>query len=240
MVRSRWAVLAGGVAVGAACAGLGTWQVQRHAEKRAWIAAMSERMAQPPLPLAAALGEPGAAEYRRVVARGQYRLDDTVLLLHQRRGLQSGVRALTPLAVRGGGRDILVDRGFVPAAEADAFLDGQRGAPEVRVEGVLRALPERELASGAVERRTRWHNLQPAALERQLGRELEPWLLVSAGSGADTPPLPTPVEPTSTVNHVYYAIQWYAIAAVALIGATAFAVRATGPGPPTDTRRGAA
>ncbi|RME61655.1 MAG: SURF1 family protein, partial [Alphaproteobacteria bacterium] len=52
--------------------GLGTWQLQRLAWKRALIARIEAGLAAPPVPLPAQLDDPAAWEYRRVALAGRF------------------------------------------------------------------------------------------------------------------------------------------------------------------------
>jgi cytochrome oxidase assembly protein ShyY1 len=48
ILSSRWSAVAGAGAMCAVCLALGTWQIERRAEKNAWITEMSARRTRPP------------------------------------------------------------------------------------------------------------------------------------------------------------------------------------------------
>jgi surfeit locus 1 family protein len=200
---------------------LGIWQVRRNAEKQAWIEAMHARLAEPPVEVATALADPEAFAFRRVSAEGELRTEQSVLLDHQSRGVHEGAHLLTPLALTGRAKLLLVDRGFLSLYEAEEFLrgDGAGSKPRTRVEGVLRPLVVEPLPATDEPppgRLLHWNRIHVAALERQLGESLEPALLVRAPEPGIESPIAELPEPASRVDHVQYAITWFAIAAIAV------------------------
>ncbi len=221
------------LAVSAICAGLGTWQGARYARARAWIARSEARMREAPATLQDSIRAPDA-EWRRVVAEGVFEPTETVLLEHQSRerpdgrSLESGVKVITPLRTDSG--LLLVDRGFLPAPSVSGFLAADPASPtdHERVEGVLRPLQRRRLPA-PVERRLRWHRVDLAGLEQQLGEPLLPWLLIRID--APGPPHPEPIapRPTPRVDHLNYAITWFSISAIALLSGV-FGARRARPG----------
>lgn len=209
------------VATAVIAAGLGTWQVRRNGEKKLWIAEMRARLEAPPVELAAALADPKAFAFRRVAAEGRLLRDQSVLLDHQSRGPNEGVHLVTPLEVGGRERLLLIDRGFLPWGRADKYLGHDSSLPSetARIEGVLQSLGHESLSANEPAppaRLVHWNRLHLGALERQVGRPLEPALLVRAPAEGDELLVAQLPEPASLVDHVQYAITWFAIAAIAL------------------------
>jgi surfeit locus 1 family protein len=203
-------------------AALGVWQIRRNVEKQAWIEAMRARLAAPPVDIASALADPDAFAFRRVTAEGQLRTEQSVLLDHESRGVHEGVHLLTPLAREGHERLLLVDRGFLASNEAEEFLRRDRAGsnPHTSVEGVIRPLSREPLPATDVPPRSRllrWNRIHVAALERQLGEPLELALLVRGPQPGVESPVGELPEPASRVDHVQYAITWFAIAAIAAV-----------------------
>ena len=122
-------LLASGVGFTLLC-GLGTWQVQRLAQKQALIATLQNRMAVEPIALAQALNR-NDAEYLKVRATGQ--LDVAHVLYKQTifRGL-AGWEAIGPLKTVDG-IEVLVDLGAAPTkgqrAKAISEVTGIRATP---------------------------------------------------------------------------------------------------------------
>ena len=203
-------------------AALGVWQVERNGEKQAWIEAMRARLAEPPASVSEALADPDAYAFRRVTAEGELHNEQSVLLDHESRGVHEGVHVLTPLAIAGREKLLLVDRGFLSVNEAEQFLEHDVATPPgtTTVEGVLRPLPPEEpLPPGDVAPAhplVHWNRIHRAALERQLGEPLEAALLVRAPQAGIESPIAELPEPASRVDHVQYALTWFAIAAIAV------------------------
>jgi surfeit locus 1 family protein len=203
-------------------AALGVWQVRRNVEKQAWIEAMRARLAEPPVDVSIALADPDAYAFRRVAAEGQLRTAQSVLLDHQSRGVHEGVHLLTPLAVAGRERLLLVDRGYLALGDAEAFLQSDSAGtnPSVTVSGVIRPLTFEPLPASdepPPAPQVHWNRIHVAALERQLGESLEPALLIRAPEAGNDVPIAELPEPASRVDHVQYAITWFAIAGIALV-----------------------
>jgi surfeit locus 1 family protein len=204
-----------------AASALGVWQVRRNGEKQAWIAQMRARLAAPAVPVAAALADPNEFAFRRVAAEGLLDRRQSIALDHQSRGTHEGVHVLTPLALDGHEKSLLVDRGFVPWQDADRFLAGELASESerVRIEGVIRPLGAEALSQGDAPPEARlahWNRVHLGALERQIGRPLDPALLIRAPEPGETAPIGELPEPRSLVDHVQYAITWFAIAGIAL------------------------
>jgi surfeit locus 1 family protein len=219
LLSSRWLAVAGAAAICAVCLGLGHWQLDRLAEKNTWIAEMNARLELAPVPVAVALEEPAAWEFRRARADGTFDPGESVLVELRQRGGRSGVRVVTPLRLPGREEALLVDRGFVPSQRVGEFLERdlppeERG--EVRVEGILRPLQARALPPGEYARRQRWYRLDLAGIQRQVPYPLAPVLLVRGEAPAEGAlPVGGFDPPRTRVNHLHYAITWYSMAAIA-------------------------
>src|SRR5690606_3367382 len=130
---------------------LGTWQVQRLAEKEALIATIEERFHEPPVEFPATEYwsglTPEALDYRPFELTGTYDHPQTVLIftnLPDPAGPYGGVGywVMAPFMPEDGGI-VWVNRGFVPDPLAEGYADGGAG-PEgvVTIEAVARR-PER-------------------------------------------------------------------------------------------------
>ena len=201
--------------------GLGVWQLQRAAEKRAVIAALADKQ-QPALKhlpaTPAALRE---AARREVRVQGRYEGERQFLLDNRILEGQPGFDVLTPL-VLDDGRRVLVDRGWVAAGATRKPVKSVGLAIDARVtvEGRL-WLPESGIALGAaVTPGDGWPRLVTridfAALEETLDRELVPVVIRADG---DAPWLfrPRDLQPRfGPMRHYGYAFQWFALALTVL------------------------
>jgi cytochrome oxidase assembly protein ShyY1 len=202
----------------------GFWQLSRNREANEQDDAARAALAAPAPDVTTVDVEASAAAGERVGATGRFDDDHQVLLRSRSRGDRPGYDVLTPLRLDDG-RAVLVDRGWVsvgavatgtagddvPASTVTVRGTLQRGTrlragEEVRDEaGGLSSLPRVDV-EWVAERAG--YELLPAYLEAQF-QDPPP------GDGA--PALPE-VESSSNVNHVSYALQWFAFAAIAVIG----------------------
>lgn len=153
-----WGVLLFAVGAAIFCA-LGSWQIERaHYKQRLLMAQQSARAAAPAVIEdardAAALGYG-----REYYAGGRFDRDHQILLTDQTHASQVGYRVWTALQLDDGTR-LMVDRGWIPRAGADAALPNP-AVPEarVRVRGVWQRLPEPALnwgAHSACDGQTNW------------------------------------------------------------------------------------
>lgn len=219
------------VALAGVLVALGLWQLSRLGEVRAENARLAERLAQEPVELSSVADgglDPDALEYRRAMATGRYATDDEVLQRSREHQGANGYHVLTPLALDGD-RTALVRRGSVPfdldepPVEEAAPPDG-----EVTVTGIL-TRSETQPSFGASDppagHLDRVFRADVERLSSQVDGELMPMLLLlERQEPAQSGDLPAPVErePLDEANHLSYAIQWFAFAAIAVVGYAAF------------------
>jgi len=208
-------------------AALGSWQVQRHFWRLDDLAAKNARIDLPPIPLARVREDPEGAAFRRTLVRGAYDAEHSILVVRIPRGIQEGVRILTPLRAAGLPDDrpaLLVDRGWAPYGEAQAVLEATPREP-VEVTGLFFPLAEPRSAPGTAERiRREWARFAPereghvSALQSQLPYRLSPILIQRDArdeANADAYPIGEISRPSSPVDHISYAITWFGLALAA-------------------------
>jgi cytochrome oxidase assembly protein ShyY1 len=213
-------------AIAALCVRLGFWQLSRLHERRSFEAAVQSGLAGTPRPIAAVLPDAdhvdvNAVRYLRVEVTGSFDPAREVILYGRGLGEQEGHHVLTPL-VMPDGVAIVVDRGWVPVRDDTPPVPG--AAPprtEVTVTGILipseGGLPG-EGAGPAVEQLT---HANLAQLASQLPYPIEPlWLLLQRQSPLSSSlPTPAPFAMPDAPPHLSYAIQWFAFATIAVVGA---------------------
>ena len=211
--------------------GLGFWQLDRLAQRRAQNALITARMAAAPLDL----NQSPAAdlpEYQRVLLRGTYAYDQEIILRNRAHLESPGVHVLTPLRLAGSDQAVLVDRGWIPytaAAPADRAAY-QLPAGEVTLEGLVRPPQQREFAflpgdptlSPQLPRVDAWFRVDLAQIQDQVPYPLLPYY-VEAAAGPDPTRLPIGGSEIDLTDgpHLGYAIQWFAFAAILIIGSLA-------------------
>ncbi|CAB3845684.1 putative SURF1-like protein [Achromobacter animicus] len=219
------------VVIFAGLCALGTWQVHRLAWKRALIAQVDQRAHAPAAPAPgknewAQLTQDNA-EYRHVTASGTYHFDKQTLV-QAATELGSGYWVMTPLQLADGGI-VLVNRGFVlPAWRKDAANSAQPPAPG-QVTGLLRM---GEPASGFLRNNdpaaNLWYSrdLPGIAAARGLADVAPYFIDADAASSPGKDAAREPVGGLTMINfpnnHLTYAITWYALALMVIVGVVIF------------------
>ena len=206
---------------------LGKWQVQRLAWKENLIEQVESRVhapavAAPPRAEWASLDNANA-EYRHVQAEGVLR-HDLQTLVQAATELGSGYWVMTPLA-QADGSLIMVNRGFVLPGWRKRAPDTGSSEP-VKVEGLLRMgegpggfLRENDAQAD------RWYSRDLPAIATRRGIDparVAPYF-IDAGASASRDPETAPVGGLTVLSfanhHLGYAITWFALALMVLVGA---------------------
>jgi cytochrome oxidase assembly protein ShyY1 len=146
----RWSgYVAVAIVFAIACAMLSNWQFARTAERDAELALVAGNYDQDPIELAEIIA-PGASfdgddEWRPVLLRGTYLIEDTVLVRNRPRGGTSAFEVLVPFRTDDG-RIVVVDRGWVPPGRDQPEPDEIPAAPEGEVVVTGRLLPGEQAA----------------------------------------------------------------------------------------------
>lgn len=206
---------------------LGTWQVQRRAWKLDLIEQVENQLARD------AIDAPGPARWQEIGPQHNYLpVQAQGVLLHERQTLVgaltthgSGYWVMTPMLTTRG-FFVLVNRGFVDPAHRDPASRGETVGDTrvVTVRGLLRTTePEGRLWQENDPAADRWYSRDVAAISAH--RELPPQGTAPYFIDADATPNPDgwPVGGLTVVKfrnaHLGYAITWYALAALTLVGA---------------------
>ncbi len=239
MTRSRrtlvFVVLA--VAFAALAVRLGFWQLHRLADRRAFNARLSARLALPPVAIDSLPPDTAAARYRRVRLRGTWDAAHEMILVSRTRNGSPGVNFITPLRLPGRDTAYLVNRGWAYAADGKTVdATAWREATDTATGEAFADVYPVGLAGPVVGEGATIRRLDPSALRARLPYPVATAYLVVQPSLADTTtrrattPVRLAVPALSEGPHQSYAIQWFFFATVALVGAAAY-VRA-------DRRRG--
>lgn len=200
---------------------LGFWQLDRRTERREQNAAIGARLEMPPMRfdslVTAGDGDTSTYTNRRTTVIGLPDTANEFVVTGRSRNGSPGVHIFTPLKVDGLGRAVLVNRGWVYAPDA-ATVDlarwrEQRGA----FTGYTARVPAPEAATIVKNRGMR--PLTVHGVERLLPYGFEPLYVVAADSAGENAPVRLPPPALDEGPHLSYAIQWFAFAATAIIGA---------------------
>jgi surfeit locus 1 family protein len=212
-------------------ASLGRWQLERAEVNREIEQRFDRALGQPALDRPPGSADVDAHRFRRITLSGRYRADVQVLLDNMTRDGRVGYEVLTPFAVNGFDRLVVVNRGWVPAAASrDELPDIGLADAAVTLRGRIDRLPRAGLRLGAEAEPSD----RPVVvmsypdfddLETALGRELFPFQLLLEQS-ADSGYLRDWAAPRDLDDrNLAYAVQWFALAALALVLAVGVAIR---------------
>ncbi len=196
-------------------AGLGVWQVERLAWKNRLVAAVETRRTAEPVDLGAvdwSTIDPADSEYQRVSVRGRFGDADTLSQAVTTYG--GGFWVMTPLALDDG-RTVLVNRGFVTAAQRDAGIERPDGV--VTVTGLLRASePEGGFLRSNDPDAGRWHSRDVVAIGAAMGLENLAPFFVDADVGEAAYPIGGLTVISFSNNHLIYALTWFGLTLLSL------------------------
>lgn len=234
--RAAWpALLASGLGL-AVLLGLGTWQLQRRAWKEDLIARIAARTTAAPVDLAEAERQWSAErdiEYLRVTVTGRYVGGrDNYYFTTGSDG--PGYHVYAPF--RSAGRTLLVNRGYIPAAQLprNAETVVARPAGDLTLVGLARAAERTGLFSGAPPAEGRngpWLTRDLAGMTAAAhipgivsAEQMEPFFLDLEKSNAD--PNVYPQAGTTRLDlpnqHLEYALTWYGLAALLVVMTTLY------------------
>ncbi len=225
----RWMTIAA-LGAFATCLWLAAWQFDRLFQKAAASASAATQWHQPPLALDVPdtlerllrqdSRELGALTYRTATVRGTFdHLHDEALTM-QVVGGRLGVRLITPLRVAGSDAAVIVDRGWLPIDyDRPVMWMPFQIAGSVTVEGRLRPGFRRAGATGVTETPALARDLDLVRLAAALPYPILGLVLTEspAPEGVATETLPVRRElnpPQDAVPHLFYAVQWLAIALI--------------------------
>lgn len=215
--------------------GLGFWQLDRLDQRRVRNATITERMnAEPEQFQTLIANAPGVdtLTHRHVTVQGVYRPDLEFFSIGRTYGDLTGTLVLTPLEIEGGDL-IVVERGLIPSDTPGPPAEGYE-APAGTViltgrldggEAPLR-MGEPEPEGGVLRSLSR---IDLDYIDRWIDGPVMPLILkldASDPAGNDPQPVRVPDEELTEGQHLGYAIQWFAFAVIAIVGAGYLVYRA--------------
>jgi cytochrome oxidase assembly protein ShyY1 len=216
--------------------GLGLWQLQRRLEKHVLIAALTERLAAPPVPLPqpsewSALG-PAKDEFRRVSFIAAYAKLPDAMVYSAGSAVRAdisgpGTWAFLPARLKSG-EVVAVNAGFVPNTMQDRSLEDRAVAglitdAPVTLTGYIR-FPEAAgwLTPAENMAKRLWFARDHLAMARALGwGEVAPFYIdLEQPMPQSGIPKPGPLDVHLKDDHLQYAITWFTLAGALLIAFT--------------------
>ncbi|HXF94805.1 MAG TPA: SURF1 family protein [Gemmatimonadales bacterium] len=219
----------GALIVAGVCVRLGIWQLHRLAERRARNAEIRAARERPPLEVTGPGMAAESVAHRRILVRGVYDYEHERVWRGRTYEGMPGVHVITPLELPGGGSAVLVDRGWVPSPDAARIdLSAWRGPDSAVVRGYGVALPR---GRGDVDPRLLADSVPYVLLPFGV-QALPPDSPRGGPAGASRvgrrPPIPVPPPALDEGPHLFYAVQWFSFALVALVGTGALLRRSAG------------
>jgi len=164
----------------------------------------------------------GAAHFRRARISGTYDFDHEIIVTLRSRQGSPGVNIITPVRIPGSDTAVLVNRGWVYAADGMTVdLTRWREPDTMSGEGYIENFRSRPGAVKAVSVANAYRWMDRPALVQAFPYPIAPWYLVLTGNGetpSDSVPPRIPVPPLDEGSHRSYALQWFSFAAISIIG----------------------
>jgi surfeit locus 1 family protein len=207
---------------------LGIWQLHRLDERRARNRLIAAQLEAAPVDVQALPKDTALAHYRRVRVSGERDYDHELVYAARTHDGAPGVDLLTPVRIAGSDTAILVNRGWVYAADgATVDLPNLRDLDST-FEGYVEEFPPGPGAAFSTNPRT-IARLSHDIAAKALPYPIAPFYVVlGAGRVAITDPASKTRQPTrigapdfDEGPHKSYAFQWFSFAVIALVGAGA-------------------
>ena len=197
---------------------LGSWQLDRAAQKEALQAALQQRGTLAALDTAALLGlpDPMGQLHRPVQLRGNWLAQYTVFLDNRQMQGRPGFYVVTPLQLEGSAQTALVQRGWVARNFLDRaslpVLDTPAGS--VTVTGRLAPPPAKLYAFGGAETGPIRQNLDLTQFAAELGRPVLAATIVQTHGPSDGLLRDWAVPGGGAEKNYGYAFQWFGLGAL--------------------------
>jgi surfeit locus 1 family protein len=220
--------------VGLAAIALGVWQLGRHAERAERNRLAIAGRALPPL-IRDSIRRERLEPNRRALLMGTLDQPREFLLRNRLVAGVPAVQVVTPLRLPGSDTAVLVNRGYVPAADAvrptaEAWSEPERGA----FHGVLLPVPDRGDGAPVTSRgRESWQALDLSAMRARLPYPVSELYLVAEPDSSTLAhtirgtvyPFRSELPPMDGGPHLSYALQWFGIAAAVVAFGVFFILR---------------
>ena len=220
------------VVLGALFVRLGLWQLDRRSEGRAINERMSSQLRRAPVPITGLLADTDAVN-RQATVMGMPDLANEVVVTGRSRNGSPGVHIFTPVRLPGRDTAVLVNRGWVYSPDAKSVDLNRWRETRTTFTGFTQRLVNVEPTGPAARASPATQAIRVLShpgIARLLPYPVSALYLVARDSAAgDSVPVRIAAPVLSDGPHLSYAIQWFAFAAIALIGAAAVVRRARQP-----------
>jgi surfeit locus 1 family protein len=199
---------------------LGVWQLHRRGERRARNALITSRLQSADADVATLAGDSASIRFRRVHVNGTPDYDHELIYASRSYKGSPGVNILTPVRVAGRDTAVIVDRGWVYAPDGETVDLGKWHDRDSVFTGYVEEFPSLDGAMSAEHPGT-ITRLGYAAVRKALPFPVAPVYVVMLGDSTVAPDRLARLMPPALDEgpHLNYAIQWFAFAVIALVGA---------------------
>ncbi len=207
------------IAIGVA---LGQWQMHRAAYKEAIESRLVTRQSEAPVVLGVSQVDADSMEYRHVRVSGEFVRDWPIYLENRPNNGVAGFYLLMPLKIAGTDSHVLVARGWLPRDPVDRSKLPTITTPTgiVKVEGLARRSPGHLMQLGQgnpVRPDAILQNVEIAEIAAASKLPMQP-ILIEQSNDLHDGLVRNWLRPSSGIEkHYGYAVQWYGLAATALI-----------------------
>jgi surfeit locus 1 family protein len=195
------------------------WQLGRAHEKEAAAARLQALAGDPPIRIAAAEVRGRDVEWRRVTARGRFDPARAVFIDNRIHRGVAGFHVVMPLALEGGDRYVLVNRGWIAGTRDRTRLPEVRtpvSAVEITGRAVTPSARFLELAPGTAEGKV-WQNLTLERYRQAVPIPLQPFVIQQESPQEDGLAREWDPPDLGVDKHYGYAFQWLALALTVLV-----------------------
>ena len=195
------------------------WQLGRAHEKEELAARLQALDNDPPIRITSAAVQARDVEWRRVTARGRFDPGRAVLIDNRTHRGVAGYHVMMPLALDGGDRYVLVNRGWVAGTRERSRLPEvttPAGTVEIMGRAVTPSARFLELAPGTSKGKV-WQNLTLERYRQAVPVPLQPFVILQESPLEDGLVREWDPPDLSVGKHYGYAFQWFALAVTALV-----------------------
>jgi surfeit locus 1 family protein len=204
---------------------LGFWQIRRLRARQSANDVLAARRLAPEVEIDSLPRDTAAAHFRRVHIRGSYDYPQQIIYTLRGRNGSPGINILTPVLRNGKDTAVLVNRGWVYAADGTTIEPQPWHETEaLNGHGFVETFPTKGPFDPPNPARPRsFRRLDRSALAKVLPYPIANYYVVLTDS-ASSPSAPPRIEPAPLDEgpHRNYAIQWFSFAAISIVGLVIF------------------
>jgi surfeit locus 1 family protein len=199
---------------------LGFWQLHRLGERRQRNALVRSRLEQTEVDVTMLAGDSASLRFRRVRVIGTPDYDHELVYASRSYKGSPGVNLLTPVRLPGRDTAVIVDRGWVYSPDGETVDLTKWHDHDSVFTGYVEEFPSVEGSMSVAQARV-ITRLGYAAIKRALPFPVAPVFVVMLGDSTIAPDRLARLTPPPLDEgpHLNYAIQWFAFALIALVGA---------------------